>query len=196
MESTSLSVEQGGREMTEQSSQDPYTSTGRSNSSWKHVDEERPPASAEEEILQHLERRITEENKEGLDVSMGCSESLWDDSKVHHRSRQHEDHTCAPEGKRRKKVGKKIVVGMKLTTECREVLTWTIAKLAHPGDHVVALHVSSFSSQSGTLSATPLCLPLFLSTVCDNHPLSLSFTLMVGFLKFSLGILPLSRSRD
>lgn len=40
--------------------------------------------------------------------------------------------------------GRRIVVGMKLTAACREVLTWTIAKLAHPGDHVVALHVSSF----------------------------------------------------
>lgn len=45
--------------------------------------------------------------------------------------------------------GRRIVVGMKLTAACREVLTWTIAKLAHPGDHVVALHVSSFPGRGG-----------------------------------------------
>ena len=46
--------------------------------------------------------------------------------------------------------GRKLLVGMKLTTSCREMLTWTIAKLAQPGDHILAVHVSSLpSSQSG-----------------------------------------------
>ncbi|XP_024399516.1 protein kinase STUNTED isoform X2 [Physcomitrium patens] len=40
--------------------------------------------------------------------------------------------------------GRRLLVGMKLNTSCREMLTWTIAKLAQPGDHILALHVSSF----------------------------------------------------
>ncbi|CAK9216827.1 unnamed protein product [Sphagnum troendelagicum] len=39
--------------------------------------------------------------------------------------------------------GRKLVVGMRLTTSSREMLTWTIAKIARPGDHILALHVST-----------------------------------------------------
>ncbi|KAG0617363.1 hypothetical protein M758_5G184600 [Ceratodon purpureus] len=38
--------------------------------------------------------------------------------------------------------GRRLLVGMKLNTSCREMLTWTIAKLAQPGDHILALHVA------------------------------------------------------
>lgn len=37
--------------------------------------------------------------------------------------------------------GRLLVVGM-LTVECRELLTWTLAKLAQAGDNVLALHVA------------------------------------------------------
>lgn len=58
------------------------------------------------------------------------------------------------DGKRRKRKkapvgGRRIIVGMKLATACREVLTWTIAKVAHPGDLVIALHVAPFPIPSG-----------------------------------------------
>lgn len=47
--------------------------------------------------------------------------------------------------------GRRLLVGMKLNTSCREMLTWTIAKLAQPGDHILALHVSSFPLLEGIL---------------------------------------------
>lgn len=34
-----------------------------------------------------------------------------------------------------------LVVGVKLDQPSKELLTWALVKLAHPGDHVVALHV-------------------------------------------------------
>lgn len=34
-----------------------------------------------------------------------------------------------------------IVVGVKLDQPSKELLTWALVKLAHPGNHVVALHV-------------------------------------------------------
>lgn len=39
-----------------------------------------------------------------------------------------------------------VVVGMDLTASCREMLTWVLTKLAQPGDHIVAVHVSAFSA--------------------------------------------------
>ncbi len=39
-----------------------------------------------------------------------------------------------------------LVVGMDLTVSCRELLTWVLTKLAQPGDHIVAVHVSAFSA--------------------------------------------------
>ncbi len=45
--------------------------------------------------------------------------------------------------------GRKLIVGMCLTPSCREMLTWTIAKIAQPGDHILVLHVST-TSISGT----------------------------------------------
>eukprot|EP01018_Ginkgo_biloba_P024421 Gb_13299 [translate_table: standard] len=44
------------------------------------------------------------------------------------------------EGNMRKK-GKTVMVGVKLATTSREVLTWTPIKVACLGDHVIALHV-------------------------------------------------------
>ncbi|CAH1443131.1 unnamed protein product [Lactuca virosa] len=37
--------------------------------------------------------------------------------------------------------GRTIVVGVKLDSESRELLTWALVKAAHPGDRVIALHV-------------------------------------------------------
>ncbi|KAL4559132.1 hypothetical protein LXL04_031266 [Taraxacum kok-saghyz] len=39
--------------------------------------------------------------------------------------------------------GRTIVVGVKLDSESRELLTWALVKAAHPGDRVIALHVLS-----------------------------------------------------
>ncbi|KAH9298512.1 hypothetical protein KI387_030194 [Taxus chinensis] len=52
-----------------------------------------------------------------------------------------------------------LVVGVKLATASREVLTWTLMKVARPGDRVIALHVGSSSPNdsvsSGELKKTP-----------------------------------------
>lgn len=48
--------------------------------------------------------------------------------------------------------GRRLLVAMKLTTSSREMLTWTIAKLAQPGDHILALHVSARPLQEGERS--------------------------------------------
>lgn len=46
--------------------------------------------------------------------------------------------------------GRKLLVGMKLTTNsCREMLNWTIDKVAQPGDQILALHVPSSPLPSG-----------------------------------------------
>ncbi|CAK9218718.1 unnamed protein product [Sphagnum troendelagicum] len=44
---------------------------------------------------------------------------------------------------KKEECGRKLVVGMRLTASSREMLTWTIAKIARPGDHILALHVST-----------------------------------------------------
>lgn len=73
--------------------------------------------------------------------------------KVNGVLRQCEEHDG--DGKKTKKRKKalagerRIVVSMKLAAAYREVLTWTIVKVAHPGDLVIALHVAPFPSQSG-----------------------------------------------
>lgn len=52
-----------------------------------------------------------------------------------------------------KKRVKTLVVGVKLATASREVLTWTLVKLARPGDHVIALHVVASSSDVSGVSS-------------------------------------------
>eukprot|EP00252_Welwitschia_mirabilis_P006411 TRINITY_DN17294_c0_g1_i1.p1 TRINITY_DN17294_c0_g1~~TRINITY_DN17294_c0_g1_i1.p1 ORF type:complete len:786 (-),score=117.28 TRINITY_DN17294_c0_g1_i1:470-2827(-) len=47
-----------------------------------------------------------------------------------------------------KKKGRTLIVGVKLSTASREVLTWALLKEARPGDRVIALHVVSMSSVS------------------------------------------------
>ncbi|KAL4294917.1 hypothetical protein HN51_045762 [Arachis hypogaea] len=37
--------------------------------------------------------------------------------------------------------GRKVLVGVKLDTRSRQLLTWALVKVAEPGDHVIALHV-------------------------------------------------------
>ena len=37
--------------------------------------------------------------------------------------------------------GRTVVVGVKLDSRSRELLTWALVKVAQPGDSVVALHV-------------------------------------------------------
>ncbi|KAG0569265.1 hypothetical protein KC19_6G078400 [Ceratodon purpureus] len=65
---------------------------------------------------------------------------------------QNEEESDGKRKKRKKALagGRRIVVGMKLAAACREVLTWTIAKVAHPGDLVIALHVAPLPSQTGS----------------------------------------------
>lgn len=52
--------------------------------------------------------------------------------------------------------GRKLVVGMRLTASSREMLTWTIAKIARPGDHILALHVSTSPISGSSTTKTPL----------------------------------------
>ncbi|CAK9190169.1 unnamed protein product [Sphagnum troendelagicum] len=49
-------------------------------------------------------------------------------------------------GRRRQRQGSKLVVGMKSTSCSREMLAWVIAKLAQPGDHILAVHVAGFAA--------------------------------------------------
>lgn len=51
---------------------------------------------------------------------------------------------------------KVVVVGVKLDKQSTQLLTWTLMKIAQPGDRVIALHV--LQASSGTL---PLPLSLF-----------------------------------
>lgn len=44
----------------------------------------------------------------------------------------------APDGK---SGGRTVVVGVKMDSPSRELLTWALVKVAQPGDIVVALHV-------------------------------------------------------
>lgn len=52
-----------------------------------------------------------------------------------------------------KKKMKTMLVGVTLDTRSRELLTWSLVKLALPGDHVIALHVLP-SSFGITISTT------------------------------------------
>ncbi|CAK9256543.1 unnamed protein product [Sphagnum jensenii] len=61
--------------------------------------------------------------------------------------------------------GRKLIVGMCLTPSCREMLTWTIAKIAQPGDHVLVLHVST-TSISGTIQEQEEKLKQLTSSLC------------------------------
>lgn len=54
--------------------------------------------------------------------------------------------------------GKTVVVGVKLDSHSKELLTWALVKVAEPGDHVIAIHV--LDTVSGLLSQ-------FSSLFCD-----------------------------
>lgn len=85
-------------------------------------------------------------------------------------SRQYEEQESDGKRKKRKKSpaagGRRIVVGMKLAAACREVLTWTIAKVAHPGDLVIALHVAPLPPQIGTVTRDHLKRLTLMSVYC------------------------------
>ena len=49
----------------------------------------------------------------------------------------------AAEGRLQSPGGRKLIVAMKLTTYCQELLEWTLTDLAMPGDHIQALHIAS-----------------------------------------------------
>jgi hypothetical protein len=57
---------------------------------------------------------------------------------------------------KKEECGRKLVVGMRLTASSREMLTWTIAKIARPGDHILALHVSTSPISGSSTTKTPL----------------------------------------
>ncbi|KAF5457876.1 hypothetical protein F2P56_021950 [Juglans regia] len=44
--------------------------------------------------------------------------------------------------------GRTVLVGVKLDAPSRELLTWALVKVAHPGDHVIALHVLNTLTES------------------------------------------------
>jgi hypothetical protein len=96
--------------------------------------------------------------------------------------------------------GRKLIVGMCLTPSCREMLTWTIAKIAQPGDHILVLHVSttSISVFSGTIQEQEEKLKQLTSSLCGilslyqglcklkNVSLSLSVSLCASLSRFIL----------
>jgi len=44
--------------------------------------------------------------------------------------------------------GKTVVVGVKMDAQSRELLTWSLVKMAQPGDLVIALHVLGTNGNS------------------------------------------------
>ena len=42
--------------------------------------------------------------------------------------------------------GKTVIVGIRLDQESKQLLTWALMKIAHPGDRLLALHVLHHSS--------------------------------------------------
>lgn len=50
--------------------------------------------------------------------------------------------------------GKTVVVGVKLDSHSKELLTWALVKVAEPGDNVIAIHVleDHLHTPSGLLS--------------------------------------------
>ncbi|KAH8974056.1 hypothetical protein BDL97_01G082000 [Sphagnum fallax] len=62
------------------------------------------------------------------------------------RKQQHGGGGEGGRGRRRQRQGSKLVVGMKSTSCSREMLAWVIAKLAQPGDHILAVHVAGFAA--------------------------------------------------
>ena len=70
--------------------------------------------------------------------------------------------------------GRTVVVGVKLDARSRELLTWSLVKVAEPGDHVIALHVIN------TMPGLSLSLSLSLSLV-----LIFFFNLIFHFLCYS-----------
>lgn len=47
---------------------------------------------------------------------------------------------------------KSVLVGIKINGNSRELLNWALAKVAEPGDRVVALHVCQYSGKSYLVS--------------------------------------------
>lgn len=44
--------------------------------------------------------------------------------------------------------GRSVVVGVKLDSKSRELLTWALVKVAQPGDRVIAIHVLGKNGES------------------------------------------------
>ena len=98
---------------------------------------------------------------DGVTYHGSVRDPMGDEKKVLGTAGHYEEQESDGKRKKRKKApagGRRIVVGMKLATACREVLTWTIAKVAHPGDLVIALHVASIVPQTGTI---PVIISIF-----------------------------------
>lgn len=49
--------------------------------------------------------------------------------------------------------GRAVVVGVKLDSYSRELLTWALVKVAHAGDRVIALHVLKNNGQHTQIRA-------------------------------------------
>ena len=52
-------------------------------------------------------------------------------------------------GEVEKSGGGTVVVGVKLDSQSRELLTWALVKVAQPGDRVIALHVLGHNGKYG-----------------------------------------------
>ena len=63
-------------------------------------------------------------------------------------------------GEVEKSGGGTVVVGVKLDSQSRELLTWALVKVAQPGDRVIALHVLGHNGKYGL--STNLFIYLFI----------------------------------
>ena len=59
--------------------------------------------------------------------------------------------TGGSSGEAEKSGGGTVVVGVKLDSQSRELLTWALVKVAQPGDCVIALHVLGHNGKYGLI---------------------------------------------
>ena len=59
--------------------------------------------------------------------------------------------TGGSSGEAEKSGGGTVVVGVKLDSQSRELLTWALVKVAQPGDCVIALHVLGHNGKHGLI---------------------------------------------
>lgn len=88
----------------------------------------------------------------GLEAEAEAEEDEEEEGEGEHRERNGDDEEEEEEAATKKTM----VVGIKMDSQSREILTWALVKLASPGDRVVAIHILPSSSSSSSSSPVDL----------------------------------------